>query len=154
MCRSGSGSVLGIRIRIQKAPEYGSNTDPDPQHWHYDQLTTDENRVLAKSGFYYIIPVSLFTLLLDHKQYKKFRLMQRWLTSSSLLATAVKTVNTLNKVSTYGELKARRSLVSSTRHGLLLLLPPSHPIRRLLCRLSSSVGVSSWVAEGKCRGHF
>ena len=30
MC--GSGSVLGIRIRIQKAPEYGSNTDPDPQH--------------------------------------------------------------------------------------------------------------------------
>ena len=29
MC--GSGSVFGIRIR--KAPEYGSNTDPDPQHW-------------------------------------------------------------------------------------------------------------------------
>ena len=21
------------RIRIQEAPEYGSNTDPDPQHW-------------------------------------------------------------------------------------------------------------------------
>ena len=35
MC--GSGSVFGIpvriRIRIQEAPEYGSNTDPDPQHW-------------------------------------------------------------------------------------------------------------------------
>ena len=35
MC--GSGSVFRIRIRIQKAPEYGSNTDPDPdpdpQHW-------------------------------------------------------------------------------------------------------------------------
>ena len=32
MC--GSGSVFGIFcIRIQKAPEYGSNTDPDPQHW-------------------------------------------------------------------------------------------------------------------------
>ena len=29
---SGSGFVLGIRIRIQKAPEYRSNTDPDPQH--------------------------------------------------------------------------------------------------------------------------
>ena len=30
----GSGSVFGIRIRIHKAPEYGSNTnaDPDPQH--------------------------------------------------------------------------------------------------------------------------
>ena len=27
------GSVLGIRILIHKAPEYGSNTDPDPQHW-------------------------------------------------------------------------------------------------------------------------
>ena len=30
MC--GSGSVFRIRIRIQQAPEYGSNTDPDPQH--------------------------------------------------------------------------------------------------------------------------
>ena len=28
MC--GSGSVF--RIRIHKAPEYGSNTEPDPQH--------------------------------------------------------------------------------------------------------------------------
>ena len=27
----GSGSILGIRIRIRNAPEYGSNTDPDPQ---------------------------------------------------------------------------------------------------------------------------
>ena len=27
-----SESVLGMRIRIQKASEYGSNTDPDPQH--------------------------------------------------------------------------------------------------------------------------
>ena len=31
MC--GSGSVFLIRIRIQKAPEYGSNMDPDPQDW-------------------------------------------------------------------------------------------------------------------------
>ena len=30
MC--GSESVFGIRIRIQEAPENGSNTDPDPQH--------------------------------------------------------------------------------------------------------------------------
>ena len=30
ICRCGSGSVFGRR---QKAPEYGSNTDPDPQHW-------------------------------------------------------------------------------------------------------------------------
>ena len=28
-----SGSVFGIRIQIHKAPEYGSNTDPDPRHW-------------------------------------------------------------------------------------------------------------------------
>ena len=27
----GSGSVFGIRIH--KGPEYGSNLDPDPQHW-------------------------------------------------------------------------------------------------------------------------
>ena len=27
------GSVFGIRIRIHKADEYGSNTDPDPKHW-------------------------------------------------------------------------------------------------------------------------
>ena len=26
------GSEFRIRIRIQEAPEYGSNTDPDPQH--------------------------------------------------------------------------------------------------------------------------
>ena len=32
MCGSGSGSVFRIRIRIQEAPEYGSDTDPDPQH--------------------------------------------------------------------------------------------------------------------------
>ena len=31
MC--GSGSVFRIRIQIQEAPEYGSNTDPDLQHW-------------------------------------------------------------------------------------------------------------------------
>ena len=30
MC--GSESVFLIRIRIHKAPEYGSNMDPDPQH--------------------------------------------------------------------------------------------------------------------------
>ena len=26
-------TVFGIRIRIQKAPEYGTNTDKDPQHF-------------------------------------------------------------------------------------------------------------------------
>ena len=31
MC--GSVFVFGIRIRIHKAPKYGSNTNPDPQHW-------------------------------------------------------------------------------------------------------------------------
>ena len=44
MC--GSGSVFGIRIRIQKTPEYGSNTDLDPQHWlpslHVEALWTVE----------------------------------------------------------------------------------------------------------------
>ena len=30
-----SGPVFGIRIRIHKGPEYGSNLDPDPQHWNY-----------------------------------------------------------------------------------------------------------------------
>ena len=38
---SGSGSVLRIRIRIHKAPKYGSNTDPDPQHWLMDPLHLD-----------------------------------------------------------------------------------------------------------------
>ena len=39
MC--GSVSVFRIRIRIQEAPEYGSNTDPDPQHCSkLDQLCT------------------------------------------------------------------------------------------------------------------
>ena len=33
ICMCESGSVFGIRIRIQKTPEYGSNTDLDPQHW-------------------------------------------------------------------------------------------------------------------------
>ena len=35
-----SGSVLGIRIRIHKSPENGSNTDPDPQHWAVPIWTT------------------------------------------------------------------------------------------------------------------
>ena len=30
MCGSGSVFRIRIRIRIQKAPEYGSTTDPDP----------------------------------------------------------------------------------------------------------------------------
>ena len=29
----GSGSVFGMRIRIPKVPENGSNLDQDPQHW-------------------------------------------------------------------------------------------------------------------------
>ena len=37
MC--GSGSVFWIRIRSQKATEYGSNTDPDPQHCFWHNLT-------------------------------------------------------------------------------------------------------------------
>ena len=35
ICMCGSGSVFRIRIQIQEAPEYGSNTDPDPQHYFY-----------------------------------------------------------------------------------------------------------------------
>ena len=31
--RPGSGSVFRIRIRIQKAVEKGSDTEPDPKHW-------------------------------------------------------------------------------------------------------------------------
>ena len=31
---SWSGSVFGIRIRIHKVPEYGSNLELDPQHWY------------------------------------------------------------------------------------------------------------------------
>ena len=34
----GSGSVFQIRIRIQEAPEYGSNTDPDPQQWKTEKV--------------------------------------------------------------------------------------------------------------------
>ena len=30
MC--GPGSVLGMRILMRKAPEFGSSTDPDPRH--------------------------------------------------------------------------------------------------------------------------
>ena len=33
MCGSESVPVFGMRIRILKAPKYGFNTDPDPQHW-------------------------------------------------------------------------------------------------------------------------
>ena len=49
MC--GSGSVL--RIRIQEAPEYGSNNYPDPQHWVQDRRTQDRrmhDRIDAKWG--------------------------------------------------------------------------------------------------------
>ena len=34
ICMFGSGSVFRLRIRIQEAPEYGSNTDPDPDLQH------------------------------------------------------------------------------------------------------------------------
>ena len=32
ICMCGSESEFCIWIRIHEAPEYGSNTDPDPQH--------------------------------------------------------------------------------------------------------------------------
>ena len=45
---SGSGSrkllntdPIRIWIRIQEAPEYGSNTDLDPQHWHVPTVESD-----------------------------------------------------------------------------------------------------------------
>ena len=40
ICMSGSGSVFRVRIRIQEAPEYGSNTDPylDRQHWYIQHV--------------------------------------------------------------------------------------------------------------------
>ena len=48
---SGSGSVCGIRIRIHKAYEYGSNTDPDPQHWITCHLSENQG---CGSGFAFI----------------------------------------------------------------------------------------------------
>ena len=45
MC--GSSSVFRIRIRIQKTPEYGSNTDPDPQHWSAVMLPNVHAAVLS-----------------------------------------------------------------------------------------------------------
>ena len=36
----GSGSVFGIRIQV--APEYGSNTDPDPQHCVQERERPDQ----------------------------------------------------------------------------------------------------------------
>ena len=44
MC--GSGSVLGIRIRIHKASEYGSNTNQDPQHGFFVFLGVEPSPVL------------------------------------------------------------------------------------------------------------
>ena len=32
-CMDPDGSVFRKRIRIQEAPEYESNTDPDPYYW-------------------------------------------------------------------------------------------------------------------------
>ena len=46
MC--GSGSVFRIRFRIQKAPEYGSNTDPDPQLLLYVLLVLELKLLLQK----------------------------------------------------------------------------------------------------------
>ena len=33
--QSGSGSIVGIRIRIHEGPKYGSKLDPDPQHCYW-----------------------------------------------------------------------------------------------------------------------
>ena len=45
ICRCGSRSVF--RIRIQKAREYGSNTDPDPQHCSQPEVTNISARRAA-----------------------------------------------------------------------------------------------------------
>ena len=41
---------LNVWIRIHKSPEYGSNTDPDPQHWFklkYGFLTKSFNALFT-----------------------------------------------------------------------------------------------------------
>ena len=47
MSGSGSVSVFGIRIRIQQSPEYGSNTDPDPQHCFSVQLKSTSSVIIT-----------------------------------------------------------------------------------------------------------
>ena len=48
ICMRGPG--FGLRIRIQEAPEYGSNTDPDPQRiWIHN--TAFKGASTAKKSF-------------------------------------------------------------------------------------------------------
>ena len=48
-CMCGSGSVFRIRILIQKGPEYGSNTDPDPKHCFKDYSDTGMFLIVYKA---------------------------------------------------------------------------------------------------------
>ena len=43
-----SRSLFGIRIRIHKVAEYGSNLDPDPQYWSAVMLPVPLSRVVSK----------------------------------------------------------------------------------------------------------
>ena len=104
MC--GSGSVLGIRIRILKAPEYRSNTDPDPLYCIKQSVTpsakclfrkarTEKSRPKIKNAFpplYYRLlplacsnPVIPLITLLQICLYKNH--MIGWSANPSLLST-------------------------------------------------------------------
>ena len=52
MCGYGSILVLGIRIWIHKSPEYGSNTDLDPQNSFKVKITCFQVGVGARAGIY------------------------------------------------------------------------------------------------------
>ena len=56
MCGS-AGSVFRIRIRIQEAPEYGSTTDPDPQHFYIPEFTAAGGLLLGLTSFTIILLV-------------------------------------------------------------------------------------------------
>ena len=48
MC--GSGSVLGTRIRIHNAPEYGSNSDLDPQQFFRQFVDSSTKQKFSGAG--------------------------------------------------------------------------------------------------------
>ena len=53
------GSVLVIQIRIHKAPEHGSNTDPDPQRCRYDAFLGMQHRATFKIRLRLLLLVNL-----------------------------------------------------------------------------------------------
>ena len=53
---------LYVWIRIHKAPEYGSNTDPNPQHWHKVK-DTDYRTLASSTGLWPFLPPVWISLL-------------------------------------------------------------------------------------------